>query len=111
MSGRAPVRVYFLGGPGKTMRPGLCVKCAADVSALPKAARFCNRCGTRLLDHADQYPPPPLILLAYAQALFNLGRRYETAIGARRNLDEAARCYAKAARLAAPPFAALYPSP
>jgi TPR repeat protein len=38
-------------------------------------------------------------LLAYGKSLFNLGWRYEHAIGARRNLTEAARCYWKAARL------------
>jgi hypothetical protein len=37
--------------------------------------------------------------MAYAKALFNLGWRYETAVGSRRNLEEAARCYWKAARL------------
>jgi hypothetical protein len=42
---------------------------------------------------------PPVIVLAYAKALFNLGYRYETAVGSRRNLEEAARCYWKAARL------------
>jgi hypothetical protein len=96
--------------------PVFCVKCAADVSVLPPAARFCNRCGAALperLGHAARYPgaqssppplppepfQPPLILLAYAKALFNLGWRYETAVGSRRNLEEAARCYWKAARL------------
>ena len=39
------------------------------------------------------------MLLAYAKSLFNLGWRYEHAVGARRNLNEAARCYSKAARL------------
>jgi TPR repeat protein len=39
------------------------------------------------------------VLLAYGKSMFNLGWRYEHAIGARRNLTEAARCYWKAARL------------
>ena len=39
------------------------------------------------------------MLLAYGKSLFNLGWRYEHALGARRNLSEAARCYLKAARL------------
>ena len=101
-----------------------CVRCAANVSALPPAARFCNRCGVALSAqfHLAQSVRPPalpplpagpyqptLILVAYAQALFNLGRRYETAIGSQRNLDEAARCYWKAARLGDP--AALYRVP
>ena len=96
-----------------------CTRCAADVGGLPPAARFCNRCGFALpegfperrpspqagrpLPSPDPLPPepfrPPLILLAYAKAMFNLGDRYEHAIGSRRNLGEAARCYWKAARL------------
>jgi TPR repeat protein len=91
-----------------------CVRCAADVSALPPSARFCNRCGVHLVrpfpaKHASLPPtqspspceafPPPLILVAYARALFALGWRYETAVGSRRNPEEAARCYGKAARL------------
>jgi TPR repeat protein len=80
------------------------------VSALPPGARFCSRCGFPLPPHVagDSVPSPPplpqlfaspLILLAYGRALFNLGWRYETAIGSRRNVEEAARCYWKAARL------------
>ena len=42
------------------------------------------------------------MLLAYARSMFGLGWRYEHAIGSRRNLDEAARCYTKAARLGDP---------
>ena len=42
------------------------------------------------------------VLLAFGKSMFNLGWRYEHAIGARRNLDEAARCYWKAARLGDP---------
>jgi TPR repeat protein len=41
-------------------------------------------------------------LLAYGKSMFNLGWRYEHALGARRNLSEAARCYWKAARLGDP---------
>jgi hypothetical protein len=40
-----------------------------------------------------------LIVLAYASALLNLGWRYENGRGLMRNLEEAARCYAKAGRL------------
>lgn len=39
------------------------------------------------------------ILTGYANALFRLGLRYESALGATRNVEEAARCYDKAARL------------
>jgi TPR repeat protein len=90
-----------------------CLRCSANVSELPAVARFCNRCGFPLPEwfgakppSAPDSPPPlpqlfvaPLILLAYGRALFNLGWRYETAIGSRRNVEEAARCYWKAARL------------
>jgi hypothetical protein len=40
-----------------------------------------------------------LIILAYANALLNLGWRYEHGRGTLRNVEEAARCYAKAGRL------------
>jgi hypothetical protein len=40
-----------------------------------------------------------LIILAYANAMLNLGWRYEHGQGAMRNVAEAARCYAKAGRL------------
>ena len=96
-----------------------CPRCTANLAALPPSANFCNRCGLPLPRQviepagapqgdaaaaiasppADEPFQTPLILLAYARALFNLGNRYETAIGSRRNLDEAARCYWKAARL------------
>ena len=42
---------------------------------------------------------PSLILEGYANALYKLGRRYETALGAAHNPREAERCYHKAARL------------
>lgn len=98
--------------------PVFCVRCSSDVARLPPTARFCSRCGLPLPDHvhrtaaaaahatvppmpvpAEERIPPPAILLAYARALFNLGCRYEMAVGSRRNLEEAARCYWKAARL------------
>jgi hypothetical protein len=94
-----------------------CVRCAADLTPLPPVAKFCNRCGSSLPEHFHRQPlaqaavpevavPVPVIplrpsdiLLAYARALVNLGWRYESAVGSRRNLEEAARCYWKAARL------------
>ena len=121
-----------------------CPKCNADLTLLPKVARFCNRCGTALADAAFVAPVPlqcapsakpagpwfcrprwlfnlwfacvdcdtgiphsvsvgrSAVLLAYGKSLFNLGWRYEHAVGARRNLAEAARCYWKAARLGDP---------
>lgn len=42
---------------------------------------------------------PSLILEGYANALYKLGRRHETALGAAHNPQEAERCYRKAARL------------
>jgi TPR repeat protein len=39
------------------------------------------------------------MLLAYAKSMFGLGWRYEHAVGSRRNLSEAVRCYGKAAKL------------
>ena len=54
---------------------------------------------TALVAPSSPDPLQPLILVAYAKALFNLGSRYEAAVGSRRNLGEAARCYWKAARL------------
>lgn len=50
---------------------------------------------------ADETPQvaSSLIILAYANAMLNLGWRYEHGRGALRNVEEAARCYAKAGRL------------
>jgi len=129
--------------PGPFPRVG-CPKCGADLSLLPKVARFCNRCGAALAEGAfaglaaapsapSEKPTGPwfcrprwlfnlwfacvdcdtgitrsasagrsAVLLAYGKSLFNLGWRYEHAVGARRNLSEAARCYWKAARLGDP---------
>lgn len=50
---------------------------------------------------ADESPQAAtsLIILAYANALLNLGWRYEHGRGLLRNVEEAARCYAKAGKL------------
>ena len=89
----------------------MCLRCAADVSAFPPSARYCSRCGFQLPWRAPKpHPlpasvappvslPSPPFLLTYGRALFNLGWRYETAVGSRRNPNEALRCYGKAARL------------
>jgi len=119
-----------------------CPVCAADLTSLPRVARFCHHCGSpvsisklarqQLLHRPKPCPPAgPLfsrprwlfnlwcactdsdpettsfirrskVLLAYGKSMFNLGWRYEHAVGARRNLHEAARCYWKAARLGDP---------
>ena len=56
----------------------------------------CSDCGP---EGASGLAGRSAMLLAYGKSLFNLGWRYEHALGARRNLSEAARCYLKAARL------------
>lgn len=38
-------------------------------------------------------------MVGYAEALFKLGRRYETGLSWKRNLPEAVRCYRKSAKL------------
>lgn len=119
--------------------PARCLRCAADLSRLPEAARYCPRCGL------DTFAGPPaavvaraaelgisgrtsgewghvaelfggaappvdpysvrgpqaasVVLQGYANALYNLGRRYERGAGTARNLPEAIRCYQKSARL------------
>ena len=106
------------GTPGAGPTKTFCPTCAADLTHLPPIARFCHRCGNRLpealavrgVPRGAQEPagqfipfaavaPPPLILFAYGKAMFNLGLRYETAVGSSRNVEEAFRCYQKAARL------------
>ena len=52
------------------------------------------------LTDASPQAASSLIILAYANALLNLGWRYEHGRGTLRNVEEAARCYAKAGRLA-----------
>jgi len=119
MAERAAIDGVFNGEPPSKplpVRPVFCQGCASNLSALPAMARFCNRCGravpegfsamkeppaepeTTIASTAESFPRP-LILIAYGRALFNLGVRYETAVGSRRNVQEAVRCYWKAARL------------
>ena len=114
-------RADFL--PGEPARVGsecfasACPCCRLDLDHLPRAACFCPRCGQALAQCPAGPPPvfspnfsaPPddgeampglsAITRGYAQALFKLGRRYETATGSRHNPGEAMRCYSKAARL------------
>lgn len=45
------------------------------------------------------HEPTSLMLTGYANAMYNLGRRYEAGLGTGKNPREAARCYFKAARL------------
>lgn len=51
------------------------------------------------LTDASPQAASSLIILAYANALLNLGWRYEHGRGILRNVEEAARCYSKAGRL------------
>jgi hypothetical protein len=130
----APPSLVFVSPPAPRI---FCVRCAADVTPLPPVAKFCSRCGAPLPEHFHRQPVAPAavpeapvpapsapfrpseILLAYARALVNLGWRYESAVGSRRNLEEAARCYWKAARLdyaaqacaeaVPPPLASVHP--
>jgi hypothetical protein len=55
--------------------------------------------GAKLADETPQVASS-LIILAYANAMLNLGWRYEHGRGTMRNVEEAARCYAKAGKLA-----------
>lgn len=109
--------------PGASHRV-LCLHCQTEVTFLPPDARFCCHCGLRLPRTAPVHVAPPgapawrywwwggaprtqqsssgdrsSMLIAYAKSMFGLGWRYEHAVGSRRNLSEAARCYWKAARL------------
>lgn len=45
------------------------------------------------------HEPTSIMLTGYSNAMYNLGQRYETGLGAAKNPREAARCYFKAARL------------
>ena|SRR5438132_6041267 len=108
---------------------GGCPCCQRRLDDLPKAARFCPKCGGELLAPAGNEPkmtlrermeqvqallcehlgtgtPPPslehvhsLTLLGYANAMLQLGWRYEHGRGVARNDDEADRYYTKSARL------------
>ena len=99
-----------------------CPRCGLDSQA-PPAALLSREAAVRLsgadllgewrhlcqltqpipIDPAPQTLPPTeahsLILQGYGNALYKLGRRYESCNGAARNLREASRCYLKAARL------------
>jgi TPR repeat protein len=80
-----------------------CVHCAAFLNSLPDAARFCPRCGSDLMSdklRASNSTRPWMInpilgssaiLVGYANALYSLGRRYESGGGLARNRNEAMR--------------------
>jgi hypothetical protein len=107
---------------------GRCPTCWKSLSGLAPIARYCPKCGAKLpemsivppaidaslqpmyeelraeldakLAQAPSSEASRLMVLAYASALLNLGWRYEHGASGSRNLPEAARCYAKAGRLA-----------
>ena len=91
-----------------------CVRCGHDLTRLPASPRFCPRCGLNLsvrpvpvVDCREPVPvltqtPEPgtsTIVVGYGIAMKKLGGRYEVGQGVHRNVDEAVRCYGKAARL------------
>src|SRR5256885_4903719 len=86
--------------------PVPCPRCRADLSRTPPGARFCSRCGVDLLagpsDDSNVGENHSLMLMGYANAMYNLGCRYEMGRGTARNADEAIRCYYKAAKLGNP---------
>ena len=91
-----------------------CVRCGHDLTRLPVPPRFCPRCGlnvsVRPVPVAEWREPVPVltpprepgtstIVVGYGNAMNKLGGRYEVGRGVQRNVDEAVRCYGKAARL------------
>ena len=104
-----------IGGPDPCCA---CPRCKLGLDHLPRVACFCPRCGYELAEWPVQPPPwaslpfsspdaepthSSVITRGYADAMYKLGRRYEGAVGARRNPGEAMRCYTKAARLGSGP--------
>jgi hypothetical protein len=81
-----------------------CPRCRSEVLALPSAAKFCPRCGLELPANCPPWNADGSIslttpaLIAYANALFNLGIRYENVAGGY-DLAQAIRYYSKAAKL------------
>jgi hypothetical protein len=89
-----------------------CVRCGHDLTRLPVSPRFCPRCGLNvsvrpvpvahapgLVQEAPRDPGTSTIVVGYGIAMNKLGGRYEIGQGVHRNVDEAVRCYGKAARL------------
>jgi hypothetical protein len=83
-----------------------CPRCRGMLAQLPAVARFCPRCGVELPAYCPPWSLGQLTtaaaaqnhpsLLAYLNALFNLGMRCESLD---RNLPQAVRYYEKAAKL------------
>ncbi len=97
-------------------RTALCPNCHFDLRTLPVAAHYCPHCGSDVqpkpvlpliskippLPHLERFSHQPVrssILRGFAAALYRLGQRYESGLGAASNLSEAHRCYCKAAKL------------
>ena len=97
--------------PIEAVKP--CSRCHHDLSALPPAAHFCPGCGQKQIEvplatidstfFAAPLPAPEyfhsVVVIGYVRAMNSLGDRYESGRGVARNIDEALRCYCKAARL------------
>lgn len=79
-----------------------CPRCSEVLLLLPEIARFCPRCGTKLMvDESAQsaHVPRPATLVAYVNALLSLAHRFELGRDGDRNAAQALRYYRKAARL------------
>ncbi len=81
-----------------------CPRCHDELARIPTSAKFCPRCGLELPEHCPPWFPAIAVdlsnpaLLAYANALFNLGIRFEND-GEILDLEQARRYYEKAARI------------
>ena len=81
-----------------------CPRCHDALTRIPTSAKFCPKCGLELPEHCPPWMPgvgfdlanPALI--AYANALFNLGIRFEND-GAPLDLEQARRYFEKSAKL------------
>jgi hypothetical protein len=88
-----------------------CPACKRSLAEVPWTARFCPSCGGILrvvllpsegqgqkkASAADD--PRFAVREGYAAAMLRLGWRYESGLGASRNIPEAVRCYTKSAKL------------
>jgi hypothetical protein len=79
-----------------------CPQCSELLLLLPELARFCPRCGAKLIgDEADRERsmPRPATIAAYVNALLSLAHRFEFGRDGDRNAAQALRYYRKAAKL------------
>ena len=90
-----------------------CPKCGGDlplavlpIESTPTIRQRIEQLQFILREHLGADSPAPsldkvhsLMLLGYANAMLQLGARYERGLGVARNNDEAERCYTKSAKL------------